>query len=82
MHYFVTGGSRGIGAGIVEYAAARGHHVAFTYVANAEAAERSKQAAEAAAKEAGHEVQIRHYQLDVKDPAAVEAVADKVLDEF
>jgi NAD(P)-dependent dehydrogenase (short-subunit alcohol dehydrogenase family) len=82
MYYFVTGGSRGIGAGIVEYAARRGHHVAFTYVGNREAAERSKQAAEAAGKAGGHDVQIRHYQLDVKDPVAVEAVADKVLDEF
>lgn len=82
MYYFVTGGSRGIGAGIVEYAARRGHHVAFTYVANAEAAERSKLAAEAAAKEAGHEVQIRHYKLDVKDPVQVEAVADQVLEDF
>jgi NAD(P)-dependent dehydrogenase (short-subunit alcohol dehydrogenase family) len=82
MYYFVTGGSRGIGAGIVEYAARRGHHVAFTYVANAEAAERSKQAAEAAAKEAGHEVQIRHYKLDVKDAAQVEVVADQVLEDF
>jgi NAD(P)-dependent dehydrogenase (short-subunit alcohol dehydrogenase family) len=82
MYYFVTGGSRGIGAGIVEYAARRGHHVAFTYIGNLEAAERSKQTAEAAGRAAGHEVQIRHYQLDVKNPAAVEAVADKVLDEF
>ena len=83
MYYFVTGGSRGIGAGIVEYVAARGHHVAFTYVRNAEAAEKSKQAALAAAKEAGHEdVQIEYYQLDVKDAAAVEAVGDKVLDDF
>ena len=82
MYYFVTGGSRGIGAGIVEYAAARGHNVAFTYVRNAEAAAKSKQAALAAAKEAGHEVQIEHYQLDVKDPVAVEAVVDKVLEDF
>ncbi|KIG15420.1 putative 3-ketoacyl-acyl carrier protein reductase [Enhygromyxa salina] len=83
MYYFVTGGSRGIGAGIVEFAARRGHHVAFTYVSNAEAAERSKQAAEAAAKQAGHEgVQIRHYQLDVKDVERVEAVADQVLEDF
>jgi NAD(P)-dependent dehydrogenase (short-subunit alcohol dehydrogenase family) len=82
MYYFVTGGSRGIGAGIVEYAARRGHHVAFTYVANAEAAERSKQTALAAAKEAGHDVQIRHYELDVKDAARVEVVADQVLEDF
>jgi NAD(P)-dependent dehydrogenase (short-subunit alcohol dehydrogenase family) len=52
MYYFVTGGSRGIGAGIVEYAAKRGHHVAFTYVSNPEAAERTRQTAAAAARAA------------------------------
>lgn len=82
MFYFVTGGSRGIGAGIVEYAAARGHHVAFTYVANEDAAERSQAAALAAAKAAGHEVQVKAYQLDVKDVAQVEAVSDAVLEDF
>jgi NAD(P)-dependent dehydrogenase (short-subunit alcohol dehydrogenase family) len=83
MHYFITGGSRGIGAAIVEHAARNGHHVAFTYVANAEAAERSRQAALAAAAAAGHaDVQVRHYALDVKDPEQVEAVGDRVLDEF
>jgi len=82
MFYFITGASRGIGAGIVEYAARKGHSVAFTYVSNSDAAERSRQAAEAAAREAGHDVQVRHYQLDVKDPVAVEAVADQVLEDF
>ncbi len=82
-HYFVTGGSRGIGAAIVENAAQRGNHVAFTYVNNAAAAERSRAQALAAAREAGHgEVEVRAYALDVKDPDQVEAVADKVLDEF
>lgn len=83
MYYFVTGGSRGIGAGIVEYAAAHGHHVAFTYVSNADAAAKSMATAQEAAKAAGHEdVQVRPYQLDVKDSAAVERVADQVLEEF
>lgn len=82
MYYFVTGGSRGIGAGIVEYAASKGHDVAFTYVANADAAERSRQRALETAKDAGHEVAIKAYQMDVKDPAAVEAVHDAVLEDF
>ncbi len=82
MYYFVTGGSRGIGAGIVEYAASKGHHVAFTYVTNVEAAERSRSAALAAAKTAGHEVEVKAYQLDVKDPEQVEAVHDAVLEDF
>lgn len=83
MYYFVTGGSRGIGAGIVEYAAAKGHHVAFTYRANQGAADKTREAALAAAKQAGHEgVEVRHYQLDVKDPDQVEAVGDQVLEDF
>jgi len=83
MHYFVTGGSRGIGAAIVKNAASRGHHVAFTYVANEQAAEQSREQALAAAREAGHsDVQVRHYQLDVKDPEQVEIIGDRVLDEF
>lgn len=83
MHYFVTGGSRGIGAAIVENAASTGNHVAFTYVANEGAAERSREQALAAAREAGHtEVEVRHYRLDVKDPEQVETVGDQVLDDF
>ncbi len=78
MFYFVTGGSRGIGAGIVEGAVAAGHDVAFTYVANPEAAERTR--AKAAALRPG--AQVRAYKLDVKDSAAVEAVADQVLEDF
>ncbi len=78
MYYFVTGGSRGIGAGIVKEAVKAGHDVAFTYVANAEAAERTR--AEAEALRVG--AKVRAYKLDVKDSAAVEAVADAVLNDF
>ena len=39
MYYFVTRGSRGIGAGIVEQAVSAGHDVAFTYVRNKDAAD-------------------------------------------
>jgi NAD(P)-dependent dehydrogenase (short-subunit alcohol dehydrogenase family) len=78
MYYFVTGGSRGIGAGIVEEAVAAGHDVAFTYVANPEAAERTRARAEG--RRAG--AQVRAYQLDVKDSAQVERIADAVLADF
>ena len=38
MVFFVTGGSRGIGAGIVLQAVREGHDVAFTYRSGEEAA--------------------------------------------
>jgi NAD(P)-dependent dehydrogenase (short-subunit alcohol dehydrogenase family) len=75
---FVTGGSRGIGAGIVEGAAAGGFDVAFTYRERHEAAaavcERIKTGAPAA--------RCRAYQLDVCDSAGVERVGDQVLEDF
>ena len=75
---FVTGGSRGIGAGLVRAAAAAGYDVAFTY--------RERHAAAAAVCEsvarAGHGVCCRAYALDVRDPAMVERVGDQVLEDF
>lgn len=47
MRALVTGGSRGIGAAIVQRLARDGAHVALTYVHNAERAEASVQAARA-----------------------------------
>ena len=78
MRYFVTGGSRGIGADIVKEAARQGNHVAFTYATNED------QAGVVAdeARRLNPDVEVRSYRLDVKDPVAVEAVADQVLDDF
>jgi NAD(P)-dependent dehydrogenase (short-subunit alcohol dehydrogenase family) len=74
--YFVTGGSRGIGAAIVLQAARTGHDVAFTYAQNeTAAAEVMRQAKEIAPK--GN---FRAYKLDVRRSAEVEAVGDQVLD--
>ncbi len=78
MYYFVTGGSRGIGAGIVEQAVAAGHDVAFTYVRNKDAADAV--VAKCAALREG--AKVAAYQLDVKDPEQVEAVHDAVLNDF
>jgi NAD(P)-dependent dehydrogenase (short-subunit alcohol dehydrogenase family) len=78
MIFFVTGGSRGIGAGVVKELVAAGHSVAFTYAAQADLAEAV--AAEALAGNDG--AQCRAYALDVRDPEAVERVADEVLDAF
>jgi NAD(P)-dependent dehydrogenase (short-subunit alcohol dehydrogenase family) len=75
---FITGGSRGIGAGIVRAAAAAGYDVAFTYRDRIDAANAVLQSVGAASPDA----RCAAYQLDVRDSAAVETVADKVLDDF
>ena len=75
---FVTGGSRGIGAGIVIGAAAAGYDVAFTYRERQPAADEVMARTAAAAPEA----RCRAYQLDVRDSAAVERVGDAVLADF
>jgi len=75
---FLTGGSRGIGAGVVAAAAAAGYDVAFTYRERRAAAD-----AVVAAVAAQHpERRCRAYQLDVRDAAEVERVGEQVLDEF
>lgn len=75
---FVTGGSRGIGAGLVEGAAAAGFDVAFTYKERHDAADAVCARVGASTPEA----RCRAYRLDVRDPAAVECVGDRVLDDF
>lgn len=76
---FITGGSRGIGAGIVQAAVARGFDVAFTYRERHDAARAVEAMACATAPDA---VRCRAYQLDVRDAAAVECVGERVLDDF
>ena len=76
---FITGGSRGIGAGVGAVAAARhGYDVAFTYRERRDAAEALRATVGAESPEARCEA----YQLDVRDSAAVERVGDQVLDAF
>lgn len=78
MNYFVTGGSRGLGTGIVLDAIKEGHNVAFTYV-------RSKDKAEDVVKRAADinpDAMCRCYQLDVKNSDQVDEVANQVLDDF
>jgi NAD(P)-dependent dehydrogenase (short-subunit alcohol dehydrogenase family) len=78
MTLFVTGGARGIGEAIVLEALRRGHDVAFTYRASAEAAQRVL----ARASDLAPERTCRAYPLEVRDPEAVEATADRVLAEL
>jgi 3-oxoacyl-[acyl-carrier protein] reductase len=75
---FVSGGSRGIGAGIVLSAAAAGYDVAFSYKDSESAAQ---EVATAVAK-ASPEARCRAYRLDVRDSADVERASDEVLADF
>lgn len=78
MVFFVTGGSRGIGAAIVLAAIEEGHQVAFTYRENEEAARNVMSEARALRADCT----CRAYRLDVRDPEEVELVGDQVLGDF
>lgn len=72
----ITGGSRGIGKGIVEVFAQQGAHVAFTFNSSAEAAN-------ALAKELSKDgVQVMAYQSDAAQFDQAEALVSKVLEDF
>jgi 3-oxoacyl-[acyl-carrier protein] reductase len=75
---FITGGSRGIGAGVVAEAARNGYDVAFTYRERRDAAE----AVVAAVRAECPEARCEAYRLDVRDSAAVERIGDQVLEVF
>jgi 3-oxoacyl-[acyl-carrier protein] reductase len=76
--FFVSGGSRGIGRAIVLDAVAAGHDVAFSYATRADLAREVVDEARKLARPGC----CRAYQLDVRDPAAVESVGDRVLEDF
>ena len=78
MIYFITGGSRGIGAAIALQAARGGHDVALTYANNEQAAaEVVRQAREIAPR-----ARFEAYRLNVRNSSEVEAVGDRVLETF
>jgi NAD(P)-dependent dehydrogenase (short-subunit alcohol dehydrogenase family) len=78
MIFFVTGGSRGIGAAIVLQAAREGHDVAFTYLNN----EGSAAEVVRKAREIRPDALCRAYQLDVGSSDAVDRVGETVLEDF
>lgn len=78
MKFFVTGGSRGIGAAIVLQAARSGHDVAFTYLRD----ERAAFEVLHQAREVRPDGAYRAYQLDVQSSAAVEATVARALEDF
>ena len=78
MIFFVTGGSRGIGEGIVLAAIRAGHDVAFTYV------KAEKEALDVVEKARAIDPQrrARAYALDVRDSKQVDRVGEQVLTDF
>lgn len=78
MNVFVTGGSRGIGRAIVLQFAAAGWGCAFTYAGNKQGADETIRLA----KEKNDAVQIKAYQLDVKDPEQVDNVIEQAIADF
>ena len=78
MNAFITGGSRGIGRGIVLKCVSEGYGCAFTYAGNTEAAEETVRLA----KEINPDIDIKSYQLDVKIPQDVETVIEQAIDHF
>lgn len=70
----ITGGSRGIGRGLVIGFARAGFDVEFTYQANAEAAQETERAAAEAGGARGH-------RCDSADQAAVDSLAAALIDE-
>jgi 3-oxoacyl-[acyl-carrier protein] reductase len=78
MNLVVTGGSRGIGAAIVQAAIARGDNVAFTYRNQAEAA----QAVLAQVRAAGSGARCEAYAMDTGDSAQVEQAGERMVEDF
>jgi len=72
----ITGGSRGIGKGIVEIFAKHGANIAFTYSSSAEAAE------ELASRTSKEGVKVRAYQSDASSFEQSQDLAAKVMEEF
>ncbi len=73
---FVTGGSRGIGAAIVNRLAQEGANVAFTFVSKPD------QARETAQKALAHGTRVTAIQADSTDAAALTAAVDRAAAEF
>src|SRR5450755_2640152 len=78
MNYFVTGGSRGLGAAIVLQAVREGHDVAFTYRSHEADAHAVCEQARGISKDR----KVRAYPLDVSSSVDVEAIGNRALDDF
>ena len=76
MRFFVTGGSRGIGAQVVLDAYRAGHDVAFTYLQHEEGAQQIVDEAQTLRRDG----RCLTFRLDVRDSAATSDVADRAAD--
>ena len=74
MKVLVTGGSRGIGAGIVRQLAAEGHQVAFTYTSRRESAEKVLQELNGD----GHFI----VEMNLTDSASIKKAIAEVMEKF
>ncbi len=77
MNILVTGGARGIGAGVVEELAKHGHNVAFCGRAGAE-----KAAERLAVLSEKYPGKIRYYQCDISDKADRERLINAFIDDY
>lgn len=71
----ITGGTRGIGKGIVEVFAAQGANIAFTYAGSVERAQEIEKTLSPVTK-------IKAYQSDASDHEAAQKLVDEVIAEF
>jgi len=78
MNVFVTGGSRGIGRGIVLKMIKEGYGCAFSYAGNTEAAEETIRQA----KEIRKDCSIIAYKMDQSKVAEVESILEKAIEDF
>lgn len=78
MNAFVTGGSRGIGRGIVLKMIKEGCGCAFTYAGNTAAAEETIKLA----KEISPDCNVKAYKMDQSKVSEVEAVVEQAIDDF
>lgn len=75
---FVTGGSRGIGRGIVLDFVKKGWGVAFTYNSQSTMAEETI----ALAKELDSQIQVKAYSMSLLDAQEIEQTCEKVIEDF
>ena len=78
MNAFVSGGSRGIGRGIVLELARAGYGVAFTYVSNEKEAAETLRLANGLAPD----VMVKSYKLNQSSSAECEQVVDQAIEDF